>query len=179
MAVEHLLQQQINYQTERTALGWWRRFLYPDGELFEEFVSHARFAGLPLLHFTRGRCPETGRRIVARGVIAVGRLAVGGLAIGQASLGLVAVGQLGLGLLFGLGQATSGVVALGQLALGFWLGIGQLATGYIAVGQLAAGHYVLAQRGFGTEVWDMRHAAPAAQEFFGPWLDWLRNLSNA
>lgn len=169
---QNLLLQKVDYQVTETRRGRWRRYLYPTGELFEEFVSHRRWMGLPLLHYTRGRCPETGKRIVARGVVAVGRLAVGLVAVGHAAAGLVAVGQLGLGLLFGLGQAAAGLACAGQLALGGGLGLGQMATGYAAVGQVAAGHYVLAQIGWGEHVWDMYGISPAAEAFFRPWLPW-------
>ena len=62
----NLLLQNIEYQTEETAWGAWRRFLYPSGSLFEEFVSHWHILGLPFFHYTRGICPETGKRVVAR-----------------------------------------------------------------------------------------------------------------
>src|SRR5208337_3402847 len=97
----------IQYKIDETFWGIWRRFLYPNGQLFEEFISHASFFGLPWLHYTRGKCPETGERIVAKGVIAVGRLACGIVAVGHASLGVLAIGQLAIGLLFGLGQVST------------------------------------------------------------------------
>lgn len=162
----NILLEKVEYKIEETASGRWRKFLYPNGDLFEEFVSHGSFMGLPLLHFTWGRCPETGRRIVARGVIAVGRLAVGVIAIGHASAGIVAVGQLGLGLVFGLGQAATGLYVVGQIALAVIFGLGQIATGYTAIGQFAMGKYVLAQFGIGEHVWDMRGAASEAREYF-------------
>jgi hypothetical protein len=143
--------------------------MYPNGEVFEEYTSYARAFGLPLVHYTRGKCPETGKRVVAKGVIAIGRMAVGVLAFGQASAGLIAIGQLAVGLLFGLGQGSTGVLAIGQLALGLALGLGQGATGYVAIGQGGIGWYVLAQFGIGRHVWDMNGAAPAAREFFS-WL---------
>ena len=160
----------VEYEITETARGHWRRFLYPNGQLFEEFISHAQLFGLPVLHFTRGKCPETGKRVVAEGIIAIGRLAMGILAIGQASFGVIAIGQLGVGLLFGLGQATTGMFALGQLAVATSFGVGQLATGYAAIGQIAYGKYVLAQIGFGQFVWDMRHASPDAVTFFRSFL---------
>src|SRR3954469_15428593 len=107
-ATTNILLSAIDYQSETTRLGEWRRFLYPDGRLFQEFISHRRLFGWPLLHFTQGKNPETGKRIVAKGIVAVGRLAVGGLAIGQASTGVLAIGQLAIGVLFGLGQACTG-----------------------------------------------------------------------
>lgn len=166
--MRNLLPEQIEYKIDETPLGTWRRFMYADGSLFQEFVSHQRFFGLPLLHYTYGKSPETGSRVVAKGIIAVGRLATGLLAIGHASFGLVAIGQLAVGLLFGLGQASTGLFALGQLAVAVVFGVGQLTTGYAAIGQLALGKYVLAQLGFGEHVWDSRAIAPAAREFFRP-----------
>ena len=162
----NLLLTNVEYQTTETRMGMWRKYLYPDGQLFEEFISHGRLFGMPLVHFTRGKCPETGKRIVAKGVIAVGRLAMGILAIGQASFGVIAMGQLSIGVLLGLGQATTGLFAIGQLAVATVFGVGQFATGYAAIGQLAYGKYVLAQIGYGQNVWDMRGAAPAAMDFF-------------
>ena len=152
--MKNILLEDVEYKIDETPMGVWRRFLYPNGELFEEFVAHRQVAGLPLLHYTRGRCPETGKRIVARGFVAIGRLSVGVIAIGQASMGLIAVGQLSVGLLFGLGQATTGVVAVGQLALGLMFGFGQFATGGVVIAQMGIGRYVLAQLGLGQYVWD-------------------------
>jgi len=162
----NILLEKIEYQTTTTDFGVWRRYLYPTGAYFAEFKSHSTFLGLPLVHYTRGICPETGKRIVARGVIGIGRLATGILAIGHASFGVIAVGQLGLGLLLGLGQGATGVIAIGQLALGLYFGLGQAATGFIAIGQIAAGKYVLAQIGYGDYVWSTSRHDPEAVDFF-------------
>ena len=164
--MKNMLLQDVEYKEDETPRGHWRRFAYPNGQLFEEFTSHTKVGGWPLIHFTRGRCPETGRRIVAKGVIAIGRVALGGLAIGQASLGLVAIGQLAIGLIFGLGQLSIGGVVVGQAAIGVVMGVGQFATGKIAIGQFAVGRYVLGQRGFGSHVWDMKGTSEVAREFF-------------
>jgi hypothetical protein len=164
--IGNMLLQDVEYQTEVTSLGVWRRYLYPSGMLFEEFVSHRQLLGLPFLHFTRGICPETGRRIVAKGVVAIGRKAMGILAIGQASLGVIAIGQLSIGLLLGLGQASTGVVAIGQLAIAVAFGLGQGAMGSVVIAQFGFGQYVLAQIGLGLHVWDMRGASPEAQQLF-------------
>ncbi|AGA31176.1 hypothetical protein [Singulisphaera acidiphila] len=164
--MRNMLLEKVEYKVDETRLGVWRRFVYPDGQLFEEFVSYQRVLGLPLIHYTRGKCPETGKRIVATGVLAIGRMARGVVAIGQASLGIIAVGQLAVGLLVGFGQATTGMLAVGQLAIGGIFGLGQLATGTVAIGQFAIGRYVLAQIGLGEYVWDMRAASPVAQQFF-------------
>ncbi len=162
----NLLLEPVQYRVETTRLGSWRRFLYPDGRLFAEYRSHARLLGLPLLHYTCGICPETGRRRTARGIVAVGRRAIGVLAIGQLAAGGLAVGHLALGLVVGLGQAAVGLAAIGQLALGWHLGLGQAATGHTAVGQVAYGEYVLAQIGVGAHVWDQRGTDPEAAEHF-------------
>lgn len=162
----NLLLDRVEFQITRTASGVWRRFLWPTGELFEEYRSDRRLFGLPLLHLTRGRSPETGRRVTARGFIAVGRRAIGVVAIGQGAAGVVAVGQASAALLLGIGQATLAPVAVGQLAIGLLAGLGQVSTGWIAVGQLAAGKWVLAQLGLGAQVWDTRGVSPEAERFF-------------
>lgn len=177
--MKNMLLEKVDYRIEKTKLGTWRKYLYPTGEYFSEFKSHNTMFGLPVVHFTRGKCPETGRRIIAKGIIAVGRIAAGVLAIGQAAFGLLAIGQLGLGLLFGLGQASSGMLAAGQLAIGFYFGIGQLATGVIAIAQLGIGKYVLAQVGIGKYVWSQKVADPQAVEFFRSLLQRAASLLNA
>ncbi len=164
--VKNLLLENVEYKIVTTNFGIWRRFLYPNGAYFAEFKSNANFLGLPLLHYTRGKCPETGRRVIAKGVVAIGRLAMGILAIGQASFGLIAIGQLGVGLILGLGQGATGLYAVGQAAIGLMFGLGQFATGEIAIGQLAYGKYVLAQVGYGDYVWSMKRADPEAIKFF-------------
>jgi hypothetical protein len=163
---ENLLLREVEYQTEETSLGAWRRYLYPSGMLFEEFVSHRQVLGLPLLHYTRGKCPETGKRVVAKGVIAIGRIAVGIVAIGHLSMGVIAIGQLALGLVLGLGQASTGMFAVGQLAIAIGFGLGQAAVGNIVIAQFGFGQYVLAQLGLGRFVWDMRGTAPEAAQLF-------------
>src|SRR3990172_3775434 len=114
--MKNLLLENVEYKIETTSFGVWRRFVYLTGAYFAEFKSRATFLGLRLLHYTRGKCPETGRRIIAKGVVAVGRLAMGILAIGHASFGVIAIGQLGLGIVLGLGQGSTGIYAVGQFA---------------------------------------------------------------
>ena len=164
--MENILFQEVQYQVEKTRWGVWRRHVLPTGSYFAEFRSHAVFLGLPLIHYTRGKNPQTGKRVVAKGIIAVGRLAVGFLALGQASLGLIALGQLAVGILFGLGQASTGLAAVGQAALALSFAAGQLAMGSTALGQIALGDYVLAQIGFGDHVWSTSQADPEAQAHF-------------
>ncbi len=162
----NLLLEEIQYLVEETPRGVWRRFVYPTGHRFAEFKSHRKWHNLPLIHYTYGLCPETGKRITARGVIAIGRFAHGIVAIGQLSLGIIAVGQLSLGVLFCFAQAGFGGVCIGQAAIGMLFGLGQVATGQIAIGQIAYGSYVLAQIGWGTHVIDMRAIDPVAKDFF-------------
>jgi hypothetical protein len=171
----NLLLEKIEYTEETTRFGKWRRHLSPAGAYFAEFRSHGTWLGLPVVHYTRGICPETGRRVMAKGILAVGRVAAGVFVVGQAAFGVVALGQLGLGLLFGLGQAAAGMVAIGQLGLGVWFGIGQVATGSVAIGQLAWGHYVLAQLGFGEHLWTPETADPGAVAFFKSLADRIGN----
>lgn len=164
--MSNLLLEEVEYQYESTASGQWRRYVFPTGMRFEEFVSHRRFFGLPLVHYTYGICPETGRRITAKGVIAVGRKAIGLIAIGQAALGIVAFGQAAGGVLLGLGQASCGILSVGQLAVGWLFGLGQIATGVTAIGQVAFGKYVLAQLGVGKYLWTPKIQHPEAVQFF-------------
>jgi hypothetical protein len=162
----NLLLEKVEYKIEKTKFGSWQRYMYVSGASFHEFKSHTMLFGLPLVHFTYGRCPETGRRKIAKGIIAVGRLACGFIAIGHASLGLLAIGQLAIGIILGLGQLSSGLVALGQGAIAAYLGLGQFVIGYAAIGQCALGKYVLAQFGLGEFVWSIEHANRQAVEFF-------------
>lgn len=164
--MDNLLLEKIEYKIEETRFGVWRRYGYQTGASYHEFKSHVSWLGMPLVHYTYGRNPETGKRVVAKGVIAVGRLSCGIVAIGHASFGLLAVGQLAIGLAFGLGQLSTGLAAVGQAALAIIFGLGQFATGYIAIGQLAFGVYVLAQSGFGEFVWSVKRADPTAIELF-------------
>jgi hypothetical protein len=158
--------EKIEYKIEETAMGTWMRYGYENGTSFHEFRSHIGWMGFPLIHFTYGRSPETGRRVTAKGVIAIGRIACGFIAIGQLSIGLLAVGQLAIGILFGLGQLSTGLAAVGQAAIAVYFGLGQLAVGQIAIGQLAYGKYVLAQVGFGENVLSITRRDELAFEFF-------------
>lgn len=163
----NLLHQEISYEWTDTPYGAWRRYMYSDGSMFAEYVSHAKAGSVPVVHITWGKCPETGRRVHAVGIIAIGRRATGAIAIGQMAVGLIAIGQLALGVVLGLGQAATGVVAIGQAALAAVLGIGQFVySGYIAVAQMAVGQYVLAQFGYGDHVIDIRGVDAVAKEFF-------------
>jgi hypothetical protein len=162
----NLLLEEVEYKIEETNFGVWHRYMYADGTSFHEFKSHTTLLGLPLLHYTCGRNPETGRRITAKGIIAIGRFTCGLIAIGHISFGLLAIGQVAIGIIFGLGQLSTGLAAAGQVAIAALLGLGQLTTGYIAIGQLTLGRYVLAQFGIGEFIWTVKHADLQAVEFF-------------
>jgi len=164
--MENTLLDKVTYKIEQTRWGTWRRHYTATGGYFAEFRSHAELLGIPVLHYTRGKCPETGRRVIAKGIVAVGRLAFGVVAVGHASLGLIAVGQLALGILFGLGQGATGMAAVGQLAVGYSLAAGQLAMGRTVIAQLGLGEYVLAQVGIGDHVWSTQKADPEAVVYF-------------
>jgi hypothetical protein len=156
--------EKIEYKIENTVMGTWMRYGYVNGTSFHEFKSHAEWLGMPLIHY--GKNPETGKRVVAKGVIAIGRIACGIIAIGQVSIGLLAIGQLAIGFLFGLGQLSTGLAAVGQAAIGVYFGLGQLATGQVAIGQFAYGKYVLAQFGLGENVLSITRRDESAFEFF-------------
>lgn len=151
--MQNVLLEQVDYKIEETPFGTWRRFLSPTGFAYAEFTSRRRLFGLPLVSYTAGVCPETGRRKMAKGIVAVGRSALGVVAIGQLAIGLFPVGQFSLGLIGGVGQFSTGLVAVGQFALGGVLGFGQFTTGLVALGQFALGWHVLAQKGVGVAVW--------------------------
>jgi len=151
---------------EETSLGTWRRYVYPGGRSrLSEFRSHAEIFGLPLVHFTTGIDPVSGRKAAARGILAVGRRAIGVIAVGQVSIGVLAIGQAALGVA-ALGQAAGGMWAIGQLAVGWRFALGQIAIGAVAIGQLAAGRMVLAQIGLGRHVSSTSSSDPEAVAFF-------------
>ena len=97
----------VDYGVERTALGTWRRHVYPGGRRFAEFKSHAALLGLPRLRVTYGIRLGTGRRVVAKGVFAIGRVA----------MGAVAIGQVAIGARLGAGQQAVGQLAYGHYVL--------------------------------------------------------------
>lgn len=160
----NILLEPVEYKCETTPNGVWRRFVSPNGMAFHEYKSSRTLLGLPLLHYTNGICPETGRRVTARGFVAIGRRAIGVIAIGQLAIGFVAVGQAAFGALFALGQAAIAAAAIGQLALGA-TALGQFAIGVVAIGQIAAGYWA----------WGISAAFDYAH--LGAWDWWKINLS--
>jgi hypothetical protein len=172
----NLAAQQVEYRVVEGPILVTRLYVYPSGLSYAERTSRASLLGWPLLHVTMGRCPETGRRKVARGWVAVGRFAFGGVAIGQVAAGLVTVAQVGFGLLLALAQAGLSLhTAAGQVAVGRTSAYGQVAVAATeAVGQVAVGHFALGQIGVGRHVWDTRSSDPLAREHFQPVLDRFR-----
>jgi uncharacterized membrane protein (DUF485 family) len=164
--MENLLNKEVEYKIIDTSLGQWRSYMDATGRAYHEFTSHMKLFNLPLIHYTSGICPETGRRKIAKGIIAVGRTSIGVLAIGQLSAGLIAIGQISIALLLAFAQVCLSVIAIGQFTIGLYFAIGQIAFGYIAIGQFAMGYYILAQAGFGKYVWSVSHKDPQAVEFF-------------
>ena len=172
----NLLLHDVQYQVTETEAGTWRRFMYPSGKVFSEYKSHRTWGGLPLIHYTFGRSPETGKFVTAHGVLAIGLVARGYLAFGLVARGLLAIGFLafgfialgwvGIGLLLGFGQLAVGLFSVGQFAIAVIFALGQFAAGHVAVGQMAVGTYVLAQLGWGDHVWDTRVVDPVAHQFF-------------
>ena len=162
----NILLEEIEYKVDETSFGTWHRYGYTNGTSYHEFSSRTKILGLPLVHYTWGRNPETGRHKCAKGIIAVGRFACGVIAVGQVCGGLVAIGHLSIGIVFGLGQLATGIWAVGQVAIGLVFGLGQFATGYAAIGQFAFGKYVLAQVGLGKFIWTVKRADWQAVQFF-------------
>jgi hypothetical protein len=167
----NLQNTEIDYKIKETDRGVWRTYVYESGQSFREYRSKMEIMGLPFIHYTYGKCPETGKRICARGFIAVGRFAYGIIAVGHVSFGIVALGQLAVGLI-AFAQLCIGLVGLGQAALMVILGVGQIATGYTAIGQFVLGYYVLGQAGWGVHAWTMAARDPEAYQVFR----WLIDL---
>jgi hypothetical protein len=164
----NLAREPVDYRVVEGRYLVTRIFVYPSGLSYVERTSRATLLGWPLLHMTAGRCPETGRRTVAKGWVAVGRLAVGGIAVGQVAVGVLAIAQLGFALILLLGQAgLSGHTAVAQLGAARVTAVGQLVVaGREAVGQLAAAPYALGQVGLGRHVVDGRRRDPEAVAHF-------------
>jgi hypothetical protein len=71
--MQNVLLENVEFQIDKTLFGVWRHYLSPTDAFFAEFKAHRTLFGLPPLHYTRGICPETGKRLVAKGIVAVGR----------------------------------------------------------------------------------------------------------
>jgi hypothetical protein len=133
---------------------------------YYEFISDARWRGIPWVHVAHGRNPETGRLAVAKGMLAVGQFAVGGIAIGQIAVGFVTVAQIGIGAVAALGQLVAGGWAIGQLAIGLKGAIGMLAVASQAVGMATAGDVCLGGMSACTHRWTVERRDPVAVRAF-------------
>ena len=142
----------VDYRIQETEWGTWRSFMYENGKTYQEFTSFAKWGELPLVHYTAGKFPETGRAKTARGVIAIGRFARGYMAFGQVAIGYIAVGQLSVGIV-SIGQLAIGMMAIGQAAISIFHGLGQFAIGYYAVGQFAVGRFVTGMWTYQLPLW--------------------------
>jgi len=133
---------------------------------YYEYISDARWNGVPWVHVAGGRHPETGRIVVAKGVVAVGQFAVGGVAVGQIGVGIITVAQLGIGGMAALGQVAVGAFAVGQLAAAVKSAIGMLAVGSQAVGMFTVGGICVGGNSACTHQWTSRRADPVAVQTF-------------
>jgi len=158
--------EELKSQIEETRFWWVRSYVYDCGRYYTEYISKATVRGVPLVNIVLGRCPETGKFKMAKGIIAIGRKALGVIAIGQLAIGVIPIGQLAIGLLFSLGQAALALVSIGQLAIGPVFALGQFAVGYIAIGQIAVGVYALGQFAFGELAYGTNVKNPEALEWF-------------
>ena len=87
----NVLLEDVEYKQEETSWGLWWHYMYENGHSYHEFKSYATVLGMPLLHYTAGKNPVTGKRVMAKGFIAVGRKAFGVIALGQLAIGIIAV----------------------------------------------------------------------------------------
>ncbi|MDD5349786.1 MAG: serine/threonine-protein kinase, partial [Chthoniobacteraceae bacterium] len=141
------------------------------------YRSKATLFGLPLVHITQGTDPNTGRKLVARGIIAIGDIAQGVIAIGGCAMGGIALGGAAFGV-FSVGGLALGLWAFAGLALGLISAWGGFALAPIAMGGTAMGYFANGGRAWGMHVWDSITKDPVAVRFFqDSWsqkfLDWM------
>jgi hypothetical protein len=136
------------------------------GVVGRQWKSQSTFMGWPLVHIAYGHHPETGEKLVAKGLIAIGDIAVGGIALGGLSVGLASFGGVAVGLnavggcaialqlaaggcaigALAVGGAAVGILAMGGAAVG-GLAIGGGGVGYLALGPGATGHFRIDHHG--------------------------------
>jgi len=133
---------------------------------FYEYISDARWNGVPWVHVAGGRHPETGRIAVAKGVVAIGQFAVGGVAIGQLAVGVITIAQVGIGGMAALGQVVVGGFAIGQLALAVKMAVGMLAVASQAFGMFTAGGACVGGQSACKHQWTTQRADPVAVRAF-------------
>jgi serine/threonine protein kinase len=136
----------------------------------QEYISHTKFLGLPLVHINLGpRVPGQPLRR-AKGWLAVGEVAIGVLAFGPFAIGLIAFGALGLGGMVGAGMGL-GLVTFAGLSLGI-LATGGMAVGVGALGGMAIGLYAQGGLAVGPHAGSSGAIDPEAAEFMGRWMFW-------
>ena len=169
----NLANQEIDYKVSEGQYFVTKTFVYPNGRAYTETTSTGTLLGWPLFQMTIGRCPETGRRRVAKAWLAVGRIAFGGIAVGQLGIGIVAIAQLGIGLTFALAQlGVSAHTSVAQIGIASKAAYGQLSVaGEEAIGQVAVARYAMGQVGVGRYVYDVKRRDHEALEHFAPILD--------
>jgi hypothetical protein len=119
-----------------------------------EYRSEEEIFGWPLIHITRGYDPQSGKRLVSKGLIAIGEISIGLVAIGGFALGGVAIGGLGIGLI-AIGGLAAGLIAFGGLAFGISAAIGVAAFSFMyAVGVMAHAQYVISLFRVDWEIFD-------------------------
>jgi hypothetical protein len=120
-----------------------------------EYRSAVEILGWPLVHITKGIDPNTGNRLVSKGVIAIGEVAIGFLAIGGFAFGGLAIGGMGVGVL-ALGGLAVGLLATGGIAMGALAAVGGLAYSLVyAVGGIANAQYVISPFRVDREIIDL------------------------
>lgn len=175
--MKNLQNEPIDWKITDTGFFEVRSFMYPSGQSYVEYTSHFRIAGLPFVHMTFGRNPETGRRKVAKGFISLGRIAIGVFPVGQLAAGVFPIGQAAFGFVFAIGQGAVGWISLGQLALAWTLAVGQLAVAQNAIGQLAVGKYCMGQAAVGERIHTVKKKDPEVVAHFEKLLPILKQLT--
>jgi hypothetical protein len=108
-----------------------------------EYRTKLELFGWPLIHITRGRDSQSGKRLVSKGFIAIGEISIGIVAIGGFALGGIAIGGLGVGLI-AFGGLAAGLIAFGGVALGMFAAMGAAAFSLMyAIGVMANAKYVI------------------------------------
>ena len=136
------------------------------------YESRTKWFGLPLLHVTSGKDPETGRERVAKGIVAIGGKAKGVFAVGGRATGVFAIGGVAIGFI-SCGGVALGVFAWGGLALALLLAFGGMAIGGVAIGGSSLGYYSYGGAAFGKYCFGGNAADHVAREFFLPWVQFL------
>jgi len=106
-------------------------------EAWRNYKSKQTIFGIPLVHVTWGRDPETNSPRIAKAFVAVGPTAIGIIAVGFEAYGILPAGLL-----------ACGVAPVGLFALGLTV-VGVLAAGLQATGVICAARWATAVHNFG------------------------------